>query len=90
MNDTLPSPPRLAMLAAKPNNSLYRETLAELIRAGGAEGTWVPPRALEIIALLRQRFALCNETGDAFDRSSRPGDAELFALANELEFWLTF
>ena len=37
-----------------------------------------PPRALEIIASLRQRLAI----------HDRPGDSQLFALACELEFWL--
>ena len=74
---------------ATPENSLYRQTLGEYMQSGGGPG-FINPRAKQIIAVLRQRFALSNETGDAFDRSSRPGDAELCALANELEFWLTF
>jgi hypothetical protein len=69
-----------ALWPPKPETTLYRETLAELMRSSGAEGTTVPRRAVQIIAALRRRFAL----------STQPGDAELFALANELEFWITF
>lgn len=76
--DSAPQEP--ALWPPKPETTLYRETLAELMRSCGAEGTTVPWRAVCIIAALRSRFAL----------STEPGDAELFALANELEFWMMF
>lgn len=75
--------------APTPESNLYRQTLGEYMQSGGGPG-FINPRAREIVSLFRQRFALSNETGDAFDRTARPGDAELFALASELEFWLTF
>lgn len=69
--------PHLATELADPADCLYRETLAELVE-GDASAFKVPPRALVIIASLRQRLAI----------HDRPGDSELFALACELEFWL--
>lgn len=74
------APQEPALWPTRPETTLYRETLAELMRSCGAKGTTVPWRAVRIIAALRRRFAL----------STEPGDNELFALANELEFWMTF
>jgi len=69
--------PDLAKELADPSDCLYRETLAEMVRSDASEFK-TPPRALEIIASLRQRLAI----------HDRPGDSQLFALACELEFWL--
>lgn len=69
--------PDLAKELTDPSDCLYRSTLAELVERE-ASAFKVPPRALEIIASLRQRLAI----------HDRPGDSELFALACELEFWL--
>ena len=69
--------PHLATELDDPNDCLYRGTLIEMVRLA-MPAFQVPPRALEIISALRARLAM----------HDRPADAELFALASELEFWL--
>ena len=69
--------PHLAKELDEPNKCLYRSTLFDMVRLA-MPAFEAPPRALEIISALRARLAI----------HDRPGDAELFALASELEFWL--
>ncbi len=69
--------PHLAKELGKPEDCLYRCTLSEMVKPE-IPAFQVPARALEIIFALRARLAI----------HGIPGDADLFALASELEFWL--